>query len=144
MVTIHIAVVGHAPKTSAAQLESQAQGTMLFTSVASNPLCCLNGSPRENRIAVNVSYHCNGLPLYPWLRPLLPPRPLLPSAGFDRTSVAAFCCEGRVFGPSCSFGYYAAKGLFGCAQWSNYRKISKGAHTIEVSKVRKRDTHWWA
>src|SRR6218665_1871072 len=28
-----------------------------------------------------VSYHCNGLPLCPWLCPLLPPRPLLPSVG---------------------------------------------------------------
>ena len=37
-------------------------------------------------------------------------------------SSAAFCCEGWVFGPSCPFGYYAAKGLFGCGsismEWS--------------------------
>src|SRR6218665_38619 len=35
----------------------------------------------------------NGLPLCPWLCPLLPPRPLLPGVGFGRTSGAAFCCE---------------------------------------------------
>ena len=48
--------------------------------------------------------------------------PLLPSVGFSQTSGAAFCCEGWVFGPSGSFGYYAAKGLFGCGsismEWS--------------------------
>src|SRR6218665_3268347 len=41
-----------------------------------------------------VSYQCNGLPLSPLSAPLLPPRPLLPSVGFGRTSGAAFYCEG--------------------------------------------------
>jgi len=33
-------------------------------------------------------------------------------------SGAAFCCEGRFFGLSGPFGYYAAKGLFGCGSIS--------------------------
>src|SRR6218665_1402513 len=41
-----------------------------------------------------VSYHCNGLPLCPSLRPLLPLQLLqLPSVGFGSSSGAAFCCE---------------------------------------------------
>src|SRR6218665_2610912 len=67
---------------------------------------------RKRLCTTAVSHHCNGLLLCPWLRPLLPPRPLLPSVGSGCTSGAAFCWEGGVFGPSCPFGYYAAKGLF--------------------------------
>jgi len=67
------------------------------------------------------TYHCNGLRLCPWLRPLLPLRLLLPSVGFGSTLGAAFCCEqceGRAFGPSGPFSYYAAKGLLCCGSIS--------------------------
>src|SRR6218665_2906319 len=73
----------------------------------------------KESVSDTVSHHCNGLPLCPWLRPLLPPRPLLPSVGFGCTSGAAFCCGGGVFGPWCLFGYYAAKGFFDCGSISN-------------------------
>src|SRR6218665_1269697 len=40
--------------------------------------------------------------------------PLLPSVGFGRALGAPFCCQGWALGPSGTFKYYAAKGLFGC------------------------------
>src|SRR6218665_299506 len=57
----------------------------------------LHWLPISERIGLQyrITAMDNGLPLCPWLRALLPPRPLLPSVGFGRTSGAAFCCEGE-------------------------------------------------
>jgi len=72
--------------------------------------------------ADTISYYCVGLPVCHSLCPLLPSWSLLPSVGFGSALGAPFCCEGWALGPSDTFSYYAAKGLFGCGpiglEWS--------------------------
>jgi len=56
--------------------------------------------------ADTISHHCDGLPLFLSLCPLLPLWPVLTSVGLGSASGAAFfCCEGWAFGPSGSFSY---------------------------------------
>jgi len=72
--------------------------------------------------ADTISYYCDGLPVCPSLWPHLPSWSLLPSFGCCSASGAPFCCEGWALGPSGTFSYYAAKGLFCCGpiglEWS--------------------------
>src|SRR6218665_1754028 len=66
-------------------------GLSKFSSITAYMRDVLHWLPISERIQYRITAMVSRCP---WLRPLLPPRPLLPSVGSDCTSGAAFCSEG--------------------------------------------------